>query len=40
MAVAIYDFNEIKRRVSCEDYLRERGVKVSAGRCAATWRGG
>lgn len=40
MAVAIYDFNEIKRRVTCEDYLRERGVKVSAGRCAATWRGG
>lgn len=36
----IYDFNEIKKRVSCEDYLRERGIKVSAGRCAARWRGG
>lgn len=40
MAVAIYDFNEIKQRVTCEDYLRERGIKVTAGRCAATWRGG
>ena len=39
MSVAIYDFNEIKRRVTCEDYLRERGVKIVGGRCNATWRG-
>ena len=39
--VNIYDFEEVKRKVSCVEYLRSKGIEVnSAGRCAAVWRGG
>ena len=37
----VYDFNDVKRLVSCRRYLESRGIELnSAGRCAATWRGG
>jgi 5S rRNA maturation endonuclease (ribonuclease M5) len=37
----IYDFNDVKRHVSCRQYLESRGIDLnSASRCVAVWRGG
>lgn len=37
----IYDFNDVKRLVSCRQYLASRGIELNAAsRCAAVWRGG
>ncbi|MDO5313440.1 MAG: hypothetical protein Q4G55_08540 [bacterium] len=36
----LYDIEEVKRSVTCEDYLARKGIRVESHRCAATWRGG
>ena len=37
----IYDFNDVKRAVSCRRYLESCGIDInSASRCVAKWRGG